>query len=566
MADLPNLPSGYKLYDPAPPAGYMLTPNDPLVDPNTGQPVTRAAGGTSTPGTDLLYGLRQPIDTGANLLARGLAAAAPAFGSPGLTGWAEQQLANTQKATQEAQQAYQAVHGGLPDDSAWRKAGEMVVPTALGYAMPGATSANFIPRAASNALTGGMTSVLAGDPNASPANLASEFATGGALGTAASALTGGAARIAEPRMSMPGSDMRQMMDLGVRPTIGQAAGGFLNRMEQGLGNTIPVVGDMIKASRRRAVLELNTGVMNDVLSPIGVQLPKGAEAGRDSLNFMADNVSNAYNRAVPSAGAPVDQTAQADLQQLITNAQLLPDSQRGQFNRFMQQYVAGRISPNGHLTGESFKAAESDLGKAANGYIYNRNSDFNDLQLGDALREAQSILRQNLERSNPTTAADIRAANQAFAKMQTVSKAVARPTQDPGVFSPAQLQSAAYGGTLSSNARMRGTGPYQELSDAARAVLGPTIPDSGTPFGQAMRTIGTGGGLLGAGYAGVPPGVIAGTVGTGLGVGAAYNPVTQPLIAHLLASRYPWMRAAAQPIRGATPLVTTGAATGLLGP
>jgi hypothetical protein len=541
-----------------------------LADPNTGQLIPRLPGGTSTPGTDFLYGLRKPIDNLAVLGGRAIEGAGPALGFSAPE-WTTGLRAGAQEAASKARQSYEQTHaGGPPDDSALMRAGEMIVPTALGYAMPGSTSASFLPRTASNAFTGAVTSLMTGDPNASPTDLAGQAALGAGLGAGISMLTGGAARVAEPRMSMPGSDVRNLMDIGVRPTIGQASGGALNRVEQGLANTIPLAGDLIKAARRRSVLDLNTGVMNDVLAPIKEELPKGMEVGRDALNYMADRVSDAYNRAVPTAGALFDGTAETALQRLKNNAQFLPDAQRGQFNRYIDQYVDTRLGNWGsakHLSGDSFKAAESDLGKAANGYLYNRNSDFNDLQLGEKLREAQSILRENLARSSPQAAADIAAANQAFARMQTVSKAVARPTVDPGVFSPAQLQGAAYGGTLSRNARMRGTGPYQELSDSARSVLGPTIPDSGTPFGMAVRDVG-GLGLLGSGTASghiTPETLAAAAAGVG-GLGAAYNPWTQPLIAHLMATRHPMLRALANPIHATAPIVTTGAASGLLGP
>jgi hypothetical protein len=51
--------------------------------------------------------------------------------------------------------------------------------------------------------------------------------------------------------------------------------------------------------------------------------------------------------------------------------------------------------------------------------------------------------------------------------------------------------------------------------------------------------------------------------------GAIYNPVSQPLIAHLLASRYPWMRQAGEMVPAVSPLLASGLAAeqggGLLG-
>lgn len=536
------------------------TQRNQLADPNTGQPIDRLPGGTMTPTTDFMYGLREPADNASVLLARGLAAAVP-------SGFTERNLASARENAETNRKAYEEAHaGGPPDDSTPRTAGQQVLPGVASIYMPGSTAARAIPRVLSNTVGGGLTSVLSGDPNAPPDELAGRAVAGGALGAGSAMATGAGARIADPVMARPGSDVRNLMDLGVRPTPGQMMGGAFNRIEQGVANVTPLTGDMIKASRRRGVLSLNEAMVNDVLAPIGVRLPQDTEIGRPALNFMADQARDAYQAAVPAAGAFLDPTAERNLQQLHANTRFLSRDQREQFDNIMQAHLHDKISQTRHLSGESFKEAESALGQEANNFLYNRNSNPNELKLGNALREAQAILRENLERSDPATAAAIRAANQTFARMQTVSRAVAQPSMDPGVFSPAGLQRAAYDETLSRNARMRGTGPYMAEGDMARRVLGPTIPDSGTPYGQMMRVLGGIGGLTGGGAAGVDPHTLALALGVAGGVGSIYNPVMQPLMAHLMATRHPAIAAMAQPIRAATPLVTTGAVHGLLGP
>ena len=120
-------------------------------------------------------------------------------------------------------------------------------------------------------------------------------------------------------MSLPGSDVRQLMDIGVRPTIGQASGGVLNRFEQALGNTFPFLGDMVKASRRRSVLDFNRGVINDTLEPIGETLPASTATGRPALNYAIDATQDAYNKAVPQAGAQLDQQALSELRRCKTD-------------------------------------------------------------------------------------------------------------------------------------------------------------------------------------------------------------------------------------------------------
>jgi len=544
----------------------QLMNGNPLADPNTGQIITRAPGGTSTPGTDLLYGFRKPIDNLAVLSGRAVEGAFPALGLD-TPGWATGLRVGAQEAARNARQEYERVHaGGPPDDSAMTKAGSEIIPAITAYAMPGSTSARFLPRTLSNMGSGAATTLMTGDPNAPVDQLAGQAALGAGVGAGSSMLMGGAARAFDPAMAQPGSDVRKLFDMGVRPTPGQAAGGTLNKVEQGM-TRLPFVGDLIQASRRRAGLELNTGAINDVLAPIKERLPQGMEPGRDALNYMADRASDAYRAAVPQAGSLLDPAAQTSLQNLKQLAQSLPDTHRNEFNNRIKMLLEDRLAPNGFLTGDSYKAAESDLGKRANDFIYNPNSNTWDKDLGNAFREAQQILRENLSRSNPQVAKDMAAANQTWSRMKVIEKAMSRPTGDPGAFSPTQLQTAAYGQTQSPNARMRGTGQYQDLGDAARNVLGPTLPDSGTPYGlnlknliaTALSSVGGGTGQITAREA------IPAAIGGGL-LGSVYNPYGQNIIANAMIRRHPVLQAFGDPVRALTPGVTVGSIGGLLGP
>ena len=71
-----------------------VEPNQ-LVDPNTGQPIGRLPGSTSTPGTDLGYGIYEPLDNARHLLSRGLVAISPANSAIGR--FADRNLADSQR-------------------------------------------------------------------------------------------------------------------------------------------------------------------------------------------------------------------------------------------------------------------------------------------------------------------------------------------------------------------------------------------------------------------------------------------------------------------------------------
>jgi hypothetical protein len=163
---------------------------------------------------------------------------------------------------------------------------------------------------------------------------------------------------------------------------------------------------------------------------------------------------------------------------------------------------------------------------------------------------------------NPKVAGDLQAANAAYAKQLRVENAAARQGAEPGVFSPAQFQ-AAIKAYAPQGQVARGTALSQGLSDAGRAVLGPTVPDSGTPFRHAIQY---GGALLAGEKAGVPipPAAWLGAGGAALGTGALYSPPGQALIAHLMASRYPWMQNIATGARTMSPVIAGAAPPGLL--
>lgn len=529
-------------------------------------PVTLAPGGeirqiqsAGLPVDDFLYGMRKPIDNGAVLAARGLEAMAPA--GSGFEQWAQQNrqtVADTnQRAADAYKQAYTAIGSEPPKTSSGPMLlGEAIPTAAMSYAMPGATSASFLPRLLANAGGGALTNLLTSNPNAPPGELAGQAAQGAGLGAIAAPFTSTAARAASPAMSLPGSDVRKMMDIGVRPTPGQASGGMVNRLEQA-ATSIPIVGDFIKSARARSVDQFNIGVINDALAPIGETL-SATKPGRDAILEMGGKISDAYQRAVPAAGGQLDQQAMQELTQLRQMAQFMPADRARQFDAFVDRYVTHKISPNGSMTGDAFKEAESDLGREAAGYLYNRNSTTDERQLGAALRQTQTVLRDWLARTNPQAAGDIQAANAAYAKMLRVENAAARQGEDPGVFSPAQLQAAvkSYG---TQRQVARGTALSQDLSDAGRSVLGATVPDSGTPFRHAAQ-LGLGA-LAGHGVGlDIPPQYLLGGAAAAGATAGAYNPVSQGLLAHVTASRPSWAPAVAAGARMSSPALATGLA------
>ena len=134
--------------------------------------------------------------------------------------------------------------------------------------------------------------------------------------------------------------------------------------------------------------------------------------------------------------------------------------------------------------------------------------------------------------------------------LMRVENAAGRTGAHEGIFSPAQLKAAAR--QMDSSLRKRGFAQgkanMQDTAEAARGVLGSTVPDSGTPF-RALNMLAVGGG-----YA-LDPSIAAGMAAGS----AAYSQPVQWAARHALASRPEVVRQTGNALARLGPV---GAATG----
>jgi hypothetical protein len=484
----------------------------------------------------LARGLRDPIDKGAQLLTHGLEAIAPA--GSGLESWAQGQAQNVDNLNNQGESAYETANpmGG----AGARALGNALIGAPIGAAVGGAFGTSLLGRLAGGATSGGAATVLSNpvDTTKNPdfwGQVGDQAKAGALTGAALVPVAAALGRLVSPSAST-NPQVQALMDAGVRPTIGQLAGASggpvgraLQRGEEALGS-VPLVGDFVRSGQAGAVQQFDTGAMNNALAPIGQKL-ENSTTGREAFTEMSDKIRDAYNQAVPKAGATLDNQAINDFTTLDNMAQSMPADRGTQFQNILQQNIYSKIAPNGGMTGESFKEAESDLGKLASNYIYGHGNTSDERQLGGAIREAQSTLRSWLGRVNPQAAQDISSANQAYAQMLRVEGAAISPSGDPGVFSPAQMLASVkrYSGPTTF---ARGEAMSQPYAEAGKQILGSRVPDSGTPF-RSLATI------LGAAAAGhmVSPELAIGGALAGGGAAGIYSPVGRSAIATAMASR-----------------------------
>lgn len=464
------------------------------------------------------------------------------------------QIGAVSEANKAGEDAYkQEAMPGAAGDVA-RMVGNVAATAPIAYAMPGAAAPSLAARMLSGAASGAASGALQPVDVAAPAfwqQTGHNALTSGVAGAAAPAVLGGLARMVNPNAVERVAPLRER---GVIPTVGQTVGGALGRTEEGL-SSIPGPGDFIRSGRLRAINQFNEGAINDVLAPIGERL-EGGVTGRDAIAQMADKVSGSYMKAVPGAGGILDQQALNDLTNLRQMAKFMPEKTAEQFDRIMKGMVLDKVAPNGGMTGESFKEAESDLGKIVRDHLYSPGATAAERQLGGAARELQSKLRQWLERVNPESSAEIGNANSAYARLLRVENAATRGnSMEPGTFTPSQLLAGVK--KYSTDRQFsEGRALGQKYAEAGKDILGDKVPDSGTPLRYLLGTLTAG--LMGGGV--LPAGAtstLMGLAGGAAGAGAMYSPLGQRALAWALSARPPGAAPAAEALRNLGPGAST---------
>lgn len=299
--------------------------------------------------------------------------------------------------------------------------------------------------------------------------------TGGALGVVGGALSGAIS----PNV---GQQARALMDAGVKLTPGQMFGGVAKTMEDKL-TSVPVVGDVIKSAQGRAVDNLNTAAYGRVVAPLkkaGFDASAPTTAGRDAIDSISNQVSDAYNSLVPKLTLRKDSELTTQLASLNDMAgKGLAPAQAATFQRLMAT-VDHNFTAEGVSSGKTLQGMLSDLKTAAQGYV--SDPSFENQQLGAALKTAQQTLEDGLRRNNPLYAKKLDGINEAFANLARVQTAGAMQGASNGVFSGAQLSAAVKAGdkTVRDNAFARGNAFMQDLSDPAKNILGSSVANSGT--------------------------------------------------------------------------------------
>lgn len=302
-------------------------------------------------------------------------------------------------------------------------------------------------------------------------------AGGAAMSVLGDKLVKGVARMVKPNSS---PEVQALMKAGVKPTVGQALGGNVKRAED-KAISLPFIGDGIVNARNRASQQLTDAVARRALDPVKEAMPKG-KVGREAVEYVERTLGGKYDALLPKLTVQKDAVFNQEigaLRGMVRTGSIDPKAAQA-FERIISGDLLSKFKGQGALTGQTLKQIESDLGQRARQLAISTDAD--QRLLGDAIREAQSILRGLVERSNPQHAAELKAINTGWANFKRMERAAAGLGADSGTFSAAQLQNAVKALDKSKDkARFaRGQAMMQDLSDPAKSVLGGSVPNSGT--------------------------------------------------------------------------------------
>ncbi len=418
----------------------------------------------------------------AQLMSRPMGALGEAIGSDYLKN-------KPQEIDQFASELRQDAEKGAPDGFDWASVGGQIAGTLpagalkLGQMVRNAPLVNRV-------LQGG---VMGGQLTPTTENdAATDVGVGAGISAALPPVVRAAARVVSPTLSPA---VQKLKNSGVGLTIGQTLGGAFQATEDKL-RSLPIVGDLITSAQKKGQAQLNTAGYKRALEPIG-EKPNG-KIGHEGIKDVHDKLSKAYDSLLPNltfAPDPVFNQNTAVVKQMVDT---LRPEYASLYDNVIKR-VEARMSPQGNMSGETFKNVEETLGTEIK--ALRRDGGYEKGKIADALNEYLTEMREGLGRVNPAFQEGLAAINKGWANYAVLRRAASgTQAQATGEFTPAQLAQAVSANAKRGN-RASGLGQLsenralmQDLSSAGQQVLTSKYPDSGT-VGRGLVNLAATGGL-----------------------------------------------------------------------
>ena len=335
-----------------------------------------------------------------------------------------------------------------------------------------------------------------------------EGAEGAALGASISGPMYVGANVVAPALR---ESLQRLREEGVRPTLGQMAGGAIRRLEEG-AKSIPGLGSMVRGSELRALEDFNRGAINHALRPAGLKLGPKDAVGREGVDKAWDLINKSYDEVLDAIPAVrVDPTFQQQFANTMAraDARLGADAMRDLTNALDDIRSLPSIQSGKVMTGQEMRKIVAELRPKVDRLAKSPtpNTAEAGALLGDIRKSFNDLLKRN---ASPDQAAQLTGLDRARAGFQPIMQASRADVANKGMFTPNQYlreirkQSTQTGRTDF----QRGRALNQEFGEAAQEIIPSRVPDSGTPERLLPYILAAG---AGAGYQGgyIDPGTAA---------------------------------------------------------
>ena len=272
----------------------------------------------------------------------------------------------------------------------------------------------------------------------------------------------------------------ELIKKGVQLTPGQAVGGSsllgtaLQRTEERVADTVPILGDAVRGAFDRATAGFNRAAVTEALAPLKVKVPKNLE-GDALIAFGDKTLSTAYGRTLGKT--KIENVLPLSSELNVITKDLDDDIAKDIKNR-VAKYITKKFK-SGVMSGQDIKRAQTFLRRDIQ-RLRKEQSDIG-ARKADALEDVRSVFSAELQKQNPAQAAVLNNIDKSYGNFKVVEAAAIRRTQDEA-FLPSDLLQASRRSDVGRNKTRFATGQarMQNLGRTAQEVMGNRTPNSGT--------------------------------------------------------------------------------------
>jgi len=192
------------------------------------------------------------------------------------------------------------------------------------------------------------------------------------------------------------------------------------------------------------------------------------------VEAASEAVSDAYGKVVPKLS--IDASVLPNKATEMAARRQVNGADGKEFNDIIKDLVQRNVS-GGKLSKETLKDVETDLTSEV---FSTANKGGKEGRIGRAVKEFRDALRAEISAQNPDVP-DLQNINKAFSQMRPIEKAKESALSKAGMFGPTQL--------LRQMKKKTPTDPIKAAARQARAVIGPSVPSSGTADGHALSDL-----------------------------------------------------------------------------